>query len=129
MNQALLPVTWLAGLVTVAAVGITLQWRDRVVPRLSASAMSSLRPEPSPASGPAPVPQTHRPTRTSWAELMKRVFAIDVLVCPHCGGSRELIALLTDGTVVRKILAHLGLSTEPPPLSPARAPLEPEIAW
>ena len=26
---------------------------------------------------------------------MKRVFAIDVLVCPHCGGPRKLIALLT----------------------------------
>jgi len=32
---------------------------------------------------------------------MKRVFEIDVLVCPHCGGARELIALLTDGFVVR----------------------------
>ena len=60
---------------------------------------------------------------------MKRVFAIDVLVCPHCGGTRKLIALLTDGVVVRKILAHLGLSTEPPPLAPARAPPEPEFAW
>ena len=60
---------------------------------------------------------------------MKRVFAIDVLVCPHCGGTRRLIALLTDGLVVHKILAHLGLSTEPPPIAPARAPLEPELAW
>jgi hypothetical protein len=60
---------------------------------------------------------------------MKRVFAIDVLVCPQCGGARKLIALITDGRVVRKILAHLGLSTEPPPLAPARAPLDPELAW
>ena len=60
---------------------------------------------------------------------MKRVSAIDVLVCPHCGGVRNLIALLSDGLVVRKILAQLGLSTEPPPLAPARAPLEPELAW
>lgn len=60
---------------------------------------------------------------------MKRVFAIDVLVCPHCAGTRKLIALLTDGLVVRKILAHLGLSTEPPPLAPARAPPEHEFAW
>jgi hypothetical protein len=60
---------------------------------------------------------------------MKRVFAIDVLVCPHCGGPRKLIALLTEGLVVRKILDHLGLSTEQPPLSPARAPPEHEFAW
>jgi hypothetical protein len=38
-------------------------------------------------------------------------------------------AYLTDGLVVRKFLAHLGLSTEPPPPAPARAPLEPELAW
>ena len=69
------------------------------------------------------------PTRSTWAERMKRVFAIDVLVRPHCGGARKLISLLSDGRVVRKILAHLGLSTEPPPLAPARAPLEPELAW
>jgi hypothetical protein len=60
---------------------------------------------------------------------MKRVFAIDVLVCPHCGGTRKLIALLTDGLVVRKILTHLGLSTEPPPLAPARALPEHDFAW
>jgi len=45
------------------------------------------------------------------------------------GGPRRLIALINDGLVVRKILAHLGFSTEPPPLAPARAPPEPEFAW
>jgi len=41
---------------------------------------------------------------------------------------RELIAFLTDGLVVRKILEHLGLPTEPPRLAPARAPPEFEFA-
>jgi len=31
-----------------------------------------------------------------------------------------LIALISDGVVVRKLLDHLGLPTEPPRLSPAR---------
>jgi 5-methylcytosine-specific restriction endonuclease McrA len=74
-------------------------------------------------------PKSRRPTRTSWVELMKRVLAIDVLVCPYCGGTRKLIALLTDGLVLRRVLAHLGLSVEPPALAPARAPPEPELAW
>jgi hypothetical protein len=60
---------------------------------------------------------------------MKRVFEIDVLICPHCDGTRMLIALITDGLVVRKILTHLGLETEPPRLAPARAPPELEFAW
>ena len=60
---------------------------------------------------------------------MLRVFEIDVLVCPHCGGTRRLIALLTDGPIVRKILMHLGIPTEPPRPNPPRAPLEPRFAW
>ncbi len=52
-----------------------------------------------------------------------------VLISPHCGGPRMLIAFLTDGLGVRKILGHLGLPTEPPALAPARAPPEPELAW
>ena len=45
------------------------------------------------------------------------------------GGPRKLIALINDGLVVRKILTHLKLPTEPPALAPARAPPEPEFAW
>jgi hypothetical protein len=58
--------------------------------------------------------------RSTWAELLRRVFSIDVLRCNHCGGRRKLIALITDGVVVRKILDHLGLPTEPPILARAR---------
>jgi len=43
--------------------------------------------------------------------------------------ARRTGAYLTDGLVVLKILTHLGLSTEPPALAPARAPPEPELAW
>jgi len=47
---------------------------------------------------------------------------VDALTCPHCDGPRRLIAQFTDPIVVRKILAHLGLPTEPPPRpAPARA--------
>ena len=52
--------------------------------------------------------------------MLKRVFAVRLLECPHCGGRRKLIALISDGVVVRKILDHLGLPTEPPRLAPAR---------
>jgi hypothetical protein len=53
---------------------------------------------------------------------LRRVFAVDVLTCPHCGGHRRLIAQLTDPIVVRRILGHLGLPTEPPGSAPARSP-------
>ena len=40
---------------------------------------------------------------------MKRAFDVDVLVCPHCGGGRRLISLITDPAIIRRILAHLKL--------------------
>jgi len=89
-------------------------WRDLVVPGSPARRLSTVR--------------TPR-RRLTWAELLKRVFAIDVLTCPDCGGRRKLIALIQDGPLVRKILAHLGLPTEPPGLAPARAPPQPDFAW
>ena len=51
---------------------------------------------------------------------MRRVFAVDALVCPRCLGPMTVLAYLTDPSVVPKILRHLGLPTEPVALSPAR---------
>jgi len=70
-----------------------------------------------------------RPPRSTWAELMLRAFSTDVLTCDPYGGRRRLLAFLTDGLVVRKILAHLGLPTEPPRLALARAPPEFEFEF
>ena len=36
------------------------------------------------------------PRTWTWAALMHRAFAIDVLACPHCGGRLRLIATLHD---------------------------------
>ena len=51
------------------------------------------------------------------------MFAIDVLACV-CGATRRVIATIERGPVSRKILAHLGLAPEPPPLAPAREPAQ-----
>ena len=58
----------------------------------------------------------------SWAALMHRAFAVDVLACPHCGGRLRLIATLHDPAVIRKLLAHLGMARSGP--SPGPAPPE-----
>jgi hypothetical protein len=50
--------------------------------------------------------------------LLERTFAIDVLTCPDCGGRLRLIATITDHSVIKKILGHLGLPTAgPTPMS------------
>jgi len=41
--------------------------------------------------------------------------------CPLCQrGVLRLIAVITQGEVIRKILRHLKLSVDPPPIAPAR---------
>jgi hypothetical protein len=91
-------------------------------------------PAPAPSSASTTVPcsaTTDRPRATkpyaaayylAWAELLKRVFLIDALTCPSCGGPRRIIACLTEPRVVRTILHHLRLPTEPPRIAPARPP-------
>jgi len=59
---------------------------------------------------------------SAWSDLMRRAFSLDVLACPRCGERMRLIATIEDPAVVRKILNHLGLSTEVPEAEPARPP-------
>ncbi len=56
----------------------------------------------------------------TWAQRLKRVFEIDITVCPHCGGTLRFIADVTDPEVIRTILEHLQ-QRAPPGLSPRRA--------
>jgi hypothetical protein len=57
---------------------------------------------------------------------MRRVFAIDVLTCAGCGGRLRFLATIEDPATVTKILAHLGLPTAGPALTPARPPPQPD---
>ena len=55
---------------------------------------------------------------------MRRVFNLDVLACPRCGGRLRVIAAVQDPLAVQAILAHLPRSgaPAPPPAPPAPAP-------
>jgi hypothetical protein len=57
----------------------------------------------------------------SWVRLLKRVFALEMARCPCCQwGSLRLIAAITPGEVIRKILRHLKRAVDPPAMTPAR---------
>jgi uncharacterized protein YbaR (Trm112 family) len=49
---------------------------------------------------------------------MRRVFDVDVLACPRCGGRLRVIATVQDPAAVRAILAHLERSAGPDPPGP-----------
>ncbi|MBI3637331.1 MAG: transposase [Candidatus Rokubacteria bacterium] len=85
-------------------------------------------PEPGAAVSPEAPPEEGRPRAAekprdwAWADLVRRVFDIDVLACPRCGGRMSVIATIEAGDVMRTILGHLGLPTEAPNPLPARPP-------
>lgn len=59
-------------------------------------------------------------SRWGWARLLKRVFAIDLERCPRCqSGTLRIIPAITSGPVIRRLLRHLKLEPDPPPIAPA----------
>jgi len=99
-------------------------WRDEVVGgREETGSGAGARRLKKRTASPCP------PHRYLWAELMRRVFGLDVLRCEVCGSSRRLVSLILERAVIVRILAHLGLETNPPPIQPARAPPQGEFAF
>jgi hypothetical protein len=110
--------------------------RARVVP-------SCLAPESFPQSGQAgceakcssdrrPEPEhTHpgpRPRNYTWAELMRRVFAVDVLECPSCHGPMRILAAIHPPEATRRILDCLGLPSRAPPVASAAPDTHDDLA-
>ena len=66
-----------------------------------------------------------REARRRWAELLRRIYEVDPLTCPACGGAMRILAFITEGAVVDQILAHLRRTRSdargpPSPHRPAR---------
>jgi hypothetical protein len=56
-----------------------------------------------------------------WARLLGRVFSLDMTTCPFCRrGALRIIAVITQESVITRILRHLQLASVPPPIAPAR---------
>jgi len=64
--------------------------------------------------------------RMSWAQRLKRVFAIEIEKCEGCGARVRIIASIEDPQVIERILKHLGLQQSPAseawPRGPPRDP-------
>jgi hypothetical protein len=65
-----------------------------------------------------------RPRNYRWAELMRRVFDLDVLVCDRCAGRMRILDGIIPPHAIRKILDCLVLPSRPPPIVPARSHLD-----
>jgi hypothetical protein len=65
-----------------------------------------------------------RPRNYTWAELMKRVWALDVLQCDRCGGRMRIVCDNHPPGAVRGILECLGLPTRAPPIAAAASNMD-----
>ena len=53
-----------------------------------------------------------------WAEMIRKVYEVDPMICPRCGGKMKVVAFLTEYAVVDRIIRHLELTfvaEKPPP--------------
>lgn len=64
------------------------------------------------------------PSKT-WRELIKKVWEVDPLLCPHCKNEMRIIALINEAAIIEKILKHLGLWRT---AEQARAPPDVEVS-
>ena len=97
------------------------RWRSKIV-------LASRKPKSTSSETPT---EEQKRTKLSWAVLLKRAFAADVLQCA-CGGRREVIAVIEHHKTVVHILDHVGIDSTPPAFKPARPPPEelwPEHTW
>lgn len=60
---------------------------------------------------------TYVPSK-GWADMIRKVYEIDPLLCPSCGGKMSIISFIDDHRVIDRIICHLELAFEterPPP--------------
>jgi hypothetical protein len=74
----------------------------------------------------APVNTNRHPStkRKSWAQLLGRVFEVDVLECPRCKAKMQVLSFITEPGPIADILRALKMPTAPP--EPARSSFTPE---
>ena len=67
--------------------------------------------------GPPPMPDRKR--YLDWSQLLRRVFAADLLTCEKCGGKRKVTAFMPSSREAREVLDRLGYDATAPPTAPA----------
>jgi hypothetical protein len=66
----------------------------------------------------------------SWAQLLKRVFEVDILICPRCGSKIRILCAIHQHDAIQKILTCLGLPSRAPPIAPAKpVVVEDRLFW
>ena len=76
-----------------------------------------------------PLPLERKKASRTWAALIKRVFEVDPLLCPKCGGRMHIKSFMTNPQEIARLLKNLGVSPfeKPEPIW-NRGPPQKELA-
>jgi Putative transposase len=91
--------------------------------RAVVTALAPAAVAPAPTSAATREEPRHRAVvRYLWAMLLARIYEALPLSCPICQSQMWIIAFINDGGTVKKILDHIGESTQPTRIAPAHGP-------
>ena len=85
--------------------------RPLVVPRGKAAKSNSCEKHGSDSDEPTP---GQKRRRIAWAELLRRVWEVDVLACPRCHGRLQHVTVLTNPASIRRLVAGVTAAVGPP---------------
>jgi len=54
-------------------------------------------------------PPSRKRFRTAWAQLLKKIWRVDVTRCSRCGGPTRIISAILSHAAIDKIMDHLGI--------------------
>ncbi len=78
--------------------------------------------DPDPDADPAFL-RKRKAFRASWAALLKKVWDVDAMRYPRCASRISIVSAITDLSVAKRILRHLGLFDQARPPNPHDCPL------
>jgi len=96
-------------------------WRSWIVPQHDTSPKRRLRDWQT--------KNKHKERYYSWHELLKRIFIIDILVCPKCGGKMRILTAINTPEIITKILVKLNKAPNSPPIVRAKSADELEYEY
>jgi hypothetical protein len=88
---------------------------------MAAAPAGASSPGAAPEGATAPQGADRAALRRGWAELIRRVYEVDPLVCPRCGGEMRVVGFITQPALIKRILDHLRKCekvSRPPPHAP-----------
>ncbi len=87
--------------------------KDGSLDKFGWGAISEEEPKKEPEENPVET-LSEKKSKQTWARLIKKIYEVDLLICPKCGFEMAVLAIITNPEEIQKILTHLRKNKSPP---------------